>query len=38
MKDDFIKTELAKYDLPSAKISELKEKYLSVIVKDVDDK
>ena len=38
MKDDFIETELAKYDLPSAKIAELKDKYLNAIVKDVDDK
>jgi len=36
-KKDFISTELAKYDLPDARIAELKEKYLSVEVKDAKD-
>lgn len=35
--EDFVQKELAKYSLPDAKIAELKEKYMTAIVKDPED-
>ena len=37
MEQDFVKKELKKYNLPDAKIAELKDKYLKLKVKSIED-